>query len=769
MSFPDRKILADCIQHVRRQLADSSPVDSDMEEFRDRIRDFGSNPPESLKQELVSTLDQYETSGNRDELWNVAGILFDLSQWYLERNVDCLKGIGDKRASQLSRLEIESVGDLLHHYPRSYTDREFVDSIRDLEPDQPASIIGDVAAKGVVRGRNPRFQVRLTDDTGVIQVNFWNQEYLDQQIHQGDTLFCSGNVEEYRQNIQFNNPEFEIIENEDDVDDTRTIKPIYPLTEGISQSRMRDFTRRAVEWSKDILMDPLPASFRTDRDLPVYQKALLELHDPSEREYLSEARERLIFEEFFFYQLLFVVEQWNINHTPKPRDYPHREWLETYLDQLPFEFTSDQSDALERIESDLTSDQPMHRLLQGDVGTGKTVVAAGSMLRVAENGYQAAMMAPTEVLAEQHYETLREQFDSLDVTPELLVSNMPTEERRAVTEQIRKGEATLVVGTHALFQEELEFGNLGYVVVDEQHRFGVRQRRDFRKKGPDVDMLVMSATPIPRSLALTVHGDLSITSLESFPTGPKQIETTKLKQTEHNQNQLYKRVCEQLESGERAFFVFPAIEENEETELTSAEETFDRVQREGVFGDLTIELLHGRMDRDQKRDIMERFRSGDVQCLFATTVVEVGIDVPEASFLIVHDSEQFGLAQLHQLRGRIGRGGQQAHCVLLVSPDATEEAHDRLDVLVRTQDGFEVARADLRQRGIGDLAGTRQAGRSLFELGDIWEHRDIMEDAREAAENYVRETEGLREVDSILVNRTVSYRYPEEREYIRTG
>jgi len=392
------------------------------------------------------------------------------------------------------------------------------------------------------------------------------------------------------------------------------------------------------------------------------------------------------------------------------------------------------------------------------------------MMLVAASGWQTAFMAPTEVLAEQHYQNISELLEEVPCRCELLIGSLSEGEKKKIHQEINEGKIDLVVGTHALIQEGVDFSKLGYVVIDEQHRFGVHQRRELREKGPEIDMLIMSATPIPRSLALTAYGDLEITTLEEFPTGVQKIATELHKQIPESRREVYKKVREGLARGERAFFVFPAIDENQSTELMAAADAYEKTKGSDFFGDdIEVGLVHGRMSREEKQEVMNSFRSGEIQLLYSTTVIEVGIDVPEASYLVVHNSEQFGLAQLHQLRGRIGRAGQQAYCYLLYSPDVGDDSRERLQVLERTSDGFEISRYDLKFRGIGDPAGIRQSGAIRFKLGNIWEDRELMKNAREAGEEMMQKYGGLQVPELTLTREKFNFCYEENQHYVKIG
>lgn len=761
--------LIDLLESARSQIVSDDDPDVWFRSVEEALDSPDDGSPEENWTTVADRARRYADGGDEEHLWELIGSLYELSRWYLNRPVTRVKGIGESRAEDLARLEIDTVFDLVTHYPRAYTDRRFVDDIRDVEEDQVATVFGEVLAGGVVEGRKPRYEVRLGDETGMLRINFWNQTYLKDRITRDTRLFCTGKIEDYRGTKQLNNPDYEIIEEDSDLESSKAIEPIYPLTEGVHLKQIRRWIYRALDMEQQLLLDCVPPGVRKRNNLTSYRRALDEIHRPEDIESLNRARRRLIFEEFFYFHLMFALQSWQIDEIPKSRDLPRDEWRNQFLRGLPFDLTDDQMSALESIEEDLESNSPMHRLLQGDVGTGKTVVATATLLRVAENGYQTALMAPTEVLAEQHFRTLKGFLEDVPCNIELLVGGLDESDKETIRNRIDRGEIDLVVGTHSLVQESVDFSDLGYVVIDEQHRFGVEQRRRLRDKGPDVDMLIMSATPIPRSLAMTQYGDLRITTLETFPQGPKRISTELLEQTDQNRVEVYREVRDAVDGGEKAFFVFPAVEESDRSELTPAQDAWESARQSSFFEGIELGLVHGRMSRDEKQETMLRFEEGELRILFSTTVIEVGIDVPEASYLVVHDAENFGLAQLHQLRGRIGRGGQKAWCYLFMDPGASEESRERLEVLERTQDGFEVAKEDLRLRGIGNLAGTRQAGFQPFELGDVWEHQSLLEAAQSAAGRLVEETDGLTDPETILVRKKLQWDYSQQQEYVNIG
>ncbi len=720
-------------------------------------------------EELRSRLEEGDGTFTREELWKLAGLVYDTVDRFLSGPVEQISGIGSRRSEQLERLEIVTLRDLLHHLPRTYLDRRFLDEIRSLEVGQRASVVGEVVSKQVRRGRSPRFQLRLSDDTGVLSVLFWNQTYLDNQITRGTRLFCSGQVDSFRGRPQMNNPEFEVIEDEQDLEESRGIQPVYPLTEGLPQSRLRTWIGRLLDRIKGLVLDPLPPDLRSRRNLMTRQNSLRAIHFPREKEELEQARRRMKYEEFFFFQLVLVRQMTKRRSRDKGRSYPDDQVTEEFLQSLPFRLTDDQDRALNEIVTDLSEPDPMHRMLQGDVGTGKTVIAAASLVRVIENGHQAALMAPTEVLARQHAETLDPLLAAVDEEVALLVGGMESDRQEEVREGLASGTVRLVVGTHSLIQESVEFDRLAYVVVDEQHRFGVDQRRTLRESGPNVDLLVMSATPIPRSLSLSVHGDLEVSTLEEFPGGPREVTTRVRKQTDSYRDRLYSRLRDRVREGDRAFLLFPAIDDSNELDLLSATSAHRDAQKDGTFGEAGIGLLHGRMDSSAVEDVLENFAAGRIRVLFCTTVVEVGVDIPDARYMVVHNAERFGLAQLHQLRGRIGRRGQEGSCVLLLDPEADEESMERLRVLEETDDGFEVAVQDLIQRGTGELLGTEQAGMPDFLLGDPWRDRSLMSTVRSDAEQLLGDDPTLQDSEHSLLNRELTHYLERRKVRLHTG
>lgn len=747
-------------RRVARSLEDPPEPDAWADSVSPRKDPPEDGSPRDAWRRLLELAEVYPDDPGEEPLWRMAEVLFDLCRWYLGRPVTEVSGIGPARAETLERLDVRTLRDLVLHLPRTYSDRRFFTPIRELTPDGESTVRGRILEVTVRRGRRPRLVVRLGDDTGVLRVNFWNQLYLGDQLERDDTLMCTGRVEEYRNRPQMNNPDFERVE---EGGETGGIQAVYPGTEGLSQKRLRRWIRRALEGTRPLWLDCLPAAVRRNQGLPGRRAMLETLHEPESPQQLETARRRLVFEEFFWYQLVFLGHRWRVRRRETGRAYPSRTRTERFLEDLPFALTADQLAALEEIEEGLAESAPMNRLLQGDVGTGKTVVAAASILRVVENGYQAVFMAPTEILAEQHFHTLYEHFRDRPVAVELLVGGLSAEERRSRREALARGEVDVVVGTHALLTEEVEFRELGYVVIDEQHRFGVEQRRTLRRKGPDTDLLIVSATPIPRSLARGLYADLSVTTLRTYPVGPRDVHTELLEDTRAHREDVYDRL-DGLPEGGRAFLVFPAVRDGEEG-IEGALDAFRRARESGRFEPRGIGVLHGGMDREETRRTVDAFRSGEIQVLFCTTVVEIGIDVPEASHLVVHDAERFGLAQLHQLRGRIGRSGQEAWMFLMADPDVSEEARERLQVLTRTDDGLAVARADLEHRGMGDPAGRRQAGEDPFRRGDPWRDRAIMKAARQEAAEQLQATAGLTTPDARLMRRKLVHDYGERRLY----
>ena len=654
----------------------------------------------------------------------------------LSRPVRFLKGVGPRRALDLARLGIETAEDLLLHYPREYLDLGEQVRIADLAPGQRATVRGRVLAGGERRPRGGMkiLTLVLDDESGRVNLVFFNQPYLRRTVRNGDELIVFGEASLFRSGLQMVSPQFELLGTEPGLLE-RKLLPLYPLTRGVGQRWLRNLTGRLLDEPelRGALGEILPAEWREQERWPSRGDAIRELHFPTSRESLDAARDSLKFEELFLLQLLGALGRRRRGSEKGFVFDGDSRFLAPLLASLPFALTGAQERALAEIRADLGSGGCMNRLLQGDVGSGKTVVAIAALLLAIEGGTQGAFMVPLEVLARQHYLGWRERLEGLGLRVALLTGGTPAKERRALLSELAAGEIDLIFGTHALIQEDVRFAELGLAVVDEQHRFGVKQRAALRERGmPHV--LVMSATPIPRSLAMTLYGDLDLSVIDELPPGRPAL-VTRLTQ-ERTLPQVYAFLRERLEAGERGFLVFPLVEESDKQELAAATESFTALQA-GEFAGLSCGLMHGRMSAARKADVMERFRSGEVSLLMATTVIEVGIDVPEATVMVIHNPERFGLSQLHQLRGRIGRGREKSYCILAAPDGLGVDARQRLDIFVRYRDGFRLAEEDLKQRGPGEVFGLRQHGRPELRLAHPLADARLVDLARERARELV--------------------------------
>jgi ATP-dependent DNA helicase RecG len=677
-----------------------------------------------------------------------------------------LKGVGPARANALRKLGVITAGDLLFHIPHRYEDASTVSPISSLEAGMQGTVIGRVISKGVIPTRKGLrvFQAVLKDDSGMIEVGWPGQPFLDRSIDKGDLLLVSGTVRFFH-GRQLQPREFVNLGGEDTDEGQGRVLSVYPATEGLSFKVIRAILDANLDPLLAQVEEYLPKDLLAEVDVPAIGEALRMVHRPQSIAEAMRGRSRLAFEELFFVHLLHQRAKRLAREVRKGIRFENRRTLTTKLrESLPFELTGAQVRAIREIIADMSSERRMHRLLQGDVGSGKTIVGLFAALVAMENGYQAAIMAPTELLAEQHARGMTKLLEPLGIAPVLVTGSAGTKARREIASKLASVEPVLAVGTHALVQEATQFAKLGFVAIDEQHRFGVEQRKTLAAKGEAPDVLLMTATPIPRSLALTLYGDLDLSILDERPPGRQPIQTAMRR--ESARQRVFSFLDREIEKGRQVYVVYPVIEESEKTDLKAATTMFEQI-RAGVLTGRRIGLLHGRIPAEERDATMRAFRDGAIDVLVATTVIEVGIDVPNATVMVIEHPERFGLSQLHQLRGRVGRGAEQSYCILL--GDVSPEAGARLQVFVNTEDGFEIARADLRLRGMGDLFGERQSGVPTFRVADPIRDEALSEQARLAAEKVLAADPELTQPKNLGILKTLSERYSRAMEMFKTG
>jgi ATP-dependent DNA helicase RecG len=657
-----------------------------------------------------------------------------------------VKGVGPRRAADLGRVGLATVEDYLLRFPLRYEDRARFVPVRALRPGLTCTVSGEVLSCGVRPTRRAGFrifEVIVRDASGPVRAAFPNQAFLRDVFHAGQLVVLHGTVE-FRGSggLQFTNPEYEILRadpgEEDETIHTGRIVPVYERAGSMTPRMQRTLMHRLLADLPDPLPDPLPEPIRAARRLPGRRRAIVETHFPPPdanvealNAHATGAQQRLIFEEFFLFQAGLLVRKRRQAEGRKTRAVVVDDRVRASARRaLPFRLTEGQKTALREIVADMQRPEPMNRLLQGDVGAGKTIVALLAALVAMENGMQVAFMAPTEILADQHYLTIRRLLDASRFRIALLTGSLTPARRREVLAELAGGSVHLVVGTHALAEQAVAFRELGLVIIDEQHRFGVLQRATLREKGVRPDVLVMTATPIPRTLALTTYGDLDVSVIAGLPPGRRPVATTA--RPESQRDQVYAAARAELEAGRQVYVIYPLVEDSEKVDLRAATAMADHLQAE-VFPEYAVGLLHGRLKADEKDRVMAAFARGDVHVLVATTVVEVGVDVPNATLMIVEHAERFGLSQLHQLRGRVGRGPHRSRCELLYQARPNDQARARLRALEETNDGFVIADRDLALRGPGDFFGTRQSGMPTLRMGDLVRDHALMEEARRDA------------------------------------
>ena len=658
----------------------------------------------------------------------------------LNTDVRYIKGIGEQRAKALGKLGIATLRDLISYFPRAYDDRTQLRRIADLVPGETAGVAAMVASPPTIshirRGLD-LVKLRAVDDTGTLDVTFFNQAWLKNNLHQGETYVFYGRAEGSLFRRQMTNP---VVEPEGRREVTGRIVPIYPLTAGVSQLILSRSIRQGLTACADILPDVLPDQVRREHQLCRIEYAYENIHFPESAEALDLARRRLAFEELFLFTIGLdrLRQRREVVHVPPCGGVD----MEPFYSALPFTLTDAQRRCVEEALADMRSGTPMNRLVQGDVGSGKTMVAAACVYFCVKNSRQAALMAPTEILAQQHYHGLAPLLENLGIRCALLTGSTSAKTKKSIAAQLESGEIDFAIGTHALITGSVVYQNLGLVVTDEQHRFGVAQRADLAAKGDHPHILVMSATPIPRTLALILYGDLDVSVIDQLPPGRQPVETFAVTSRYHQR--VYNFIRKLVGEGRQAYIVCPMVEENEELpdERKAVTEYAKKLQAE-VFPDLKVAFVHGKMKPKEKDAVMAAFAAHETDILVSTTVIEVGVDVPNAAAMVIENAERFGLSQLHQLRGRVGRGKHQSYCIL-ISDNQNEETRQRLKVMTKTSDGFKIAEEDLRLRGPGDFFGQRQHGLPGLKVADLGCDTKLLQEAQEAARKLLAEDPDLR-------------------------
>ncbi|MEK2688359.1 ATP-dependent DNA helicase RecG [Bdellovibrio sp. GT3] len=656
----------------------------------------------------------------------------------LDTQIMYLKGVGPKLGDLFARKGLKTLRDLFEFYPRAFEDQRAARNIASLRPNDIVSIKATVVSvHGVNMGRSSRkmYDVVVRDASGQIHCKYFRVPYKGyfERFKPFSEVRVVGKVTEYRGRIEFHHPDIRDIDPEEENQDA--LIPLYTEIEGLATAKIMKLVRTGMAQIEEWPEETLPKWMREKYDLKARKDALIEIHNPNPSkaqeytEFKSAAQRRLIFEEFFWLELFLAAKKTGFQKEAAPLIQNEGKKLSALEKSLPFPLTGAQKRVFAEIKNDLEKGHPMHRLVQGDVGSGKTLVSFMAAVYAAESGFQSCLMAPTEILAEQHYKNAQKVLAPLGITVSLLVGKTKTAERKQVLLDLASGETDLIIGTHALIEEEVRFENLGLAIIDEQHRFGVEQRGILKNKGNSPHFLIMTATPIPRTLAMTVYGDLDVSIIDEMPPGRSPIQTRAI--FENKRAQALQFMLEQLQKGRQAYFVYPLVEESEKIDLKNAVEEYEKLKVQ--FPKVTFGLLHGKMKPDEKDAVMNQFRRQEIQVLVSTTVIEVGVDVPNANIMIIEHAERFGLSQLHQLRGRVGRGEHKSFCILIMGYAVSEEGKQRTEFMEKTTDGFKISEFDLEMRGPGEFMGTRQSGLAGFKMANLVRDMELLQMAREAA------------------------------------
>jgi len=656
----------------------------------------------------------------------------------LQDEVQYLKGVGPGVSKKLNKLGIYKVKDLLYYFPRSYDDRRNLRVLKDAKENERATFKFKVLNHSTFFYQNRKHpKIEVADKSGIAWLYCFNRSYITGKLPIGKIFYLTGAYKR-RNNIPIFS-QFDYTENNGTTD--LRILPIYPLTAGISQKTIRRIVDNAFSYCENQIDEDIPEFIRRGYKINKKVELLKEIHFPKEMDSLRRAKEAFSYEEFFKYQVVIALARKKNTEIKKKRDVLRGELKRSFLNVLSFSLTRAQKRVLSEIETDLQSEKPMSRLIQGDVGSGKTVVALISALDVVESGGQVALMAPTEILAKQHFNTITEYLKNINVNVEFISGSIKGIKRKEIVLRLLKGETNIIVGTHALFSENIYFRDLSLVIIDEQHKFGVMQRGSLRAKGDNPDCIVMSATPIPRTLSMTLYGDLDISIIDEMPPGRRPVETDIIKQAEISK--VYSIVRREIIEGRQAYFIYPLIEESSSIDLKNAVESYN-ILKNDIFKDFKVGLLHGKMNDIQKDEVMQKFKNHEYDILVSTTVVEVGMDIQNATVMVIEQAERFGLSSIHQLRGRIGRGGYKSYCFLIPDRNTGREAFNRLMILKNTSDGFKIAEYDLRLRGPGDIVGKKQSGIPSFIIEDLEINTKLIYRAQKDARRFICEEMGTK-------------------------
>ncbi len=686
--------------------------------------------------------------------------------------IQYIKGVGPYLSKLLDKVGIHTLEELLYHVPNRYLDRRNITTIREAIAGSEVVVCGELMVFGeasIAKGRRKIFEAIFTDGTSFICVKWFHyyKNSFAKQFKKGNKAFLIGKVDLYHGEKQMVHPELEWLGEESDakenLDFGKKIVSIYSSTEGLTQKALSKIIKNGLEKACPSLPETLPSKILEKYKFISYRNAFFQIHQPSIEENIENlnlqktvAYQRLIFDEFFYLELGLALQKQNVLKESGIAILSHDHLLNDFYKTLPYQLTDAQKRVVQEISTDLSSGFPMYRLLQGDVGSGKTIIAAIAALISIQAGFQACLMAPTEILAEQHFRNIKKILEPMAISLTLIKSDLLIQEKKERMEKIASGEIQFVIGTHSLIQEELQFSNLALAIVDEQHRFGVLQRAEIKKKGKNPHLLIMTATPIPRTLALTAYGDLDLSIIDEMPKGRGEILTKLFSDKE--MGKIYPFIKQEILKGRQAYFVYPLIDESETLDLKNATQMYEKLQNE-IFPDLKIGLLHGQMKGVEKEKVLTDFVNHQIQILVATTVIEVGIDVPNATIMVVEHAERFGLAQLHQIRGRVGRGAEKSYCFLIAGWPRSEVAKERLKAMCQTNDGFKIAEADLNIRGPGDFLGVRQSGIPDFRIANLVRDLSILESARKEAFDWMKFDPKLEKPESKIIKAILTHRW----------